>query len=404
MCSIQNNNPTGCSASPGAMLPDVGCPALVEQGECWPNQQPCGVSESEMLASVQNLGVAFSQNAWAAAQQEGCLGCPDRYPKWPAKAVRPRLDYPDYDIVGGDPDFAIDETPFLQRYSNPPKISGDTGSCKPSDFLPSWPSPPSQLAASEPGMARPIAAGEGDLSAWPTEARPASDTNFYVMADEEPGASNGAANNVAHSAKHSAASGVARGVARGAANGAPNGAVHGAPNGAVHGALNGAVHGAPNGAVHGALNGAVHGAPNGAVHGVANDAVHGVPNDAVHGVARGAYSSVSNSYLADKSRAAHENTARLPNRIFKNLSDLPSVFTCIGNGVRGIVYDLENWHLLEPVSFLEKMRYVFIRDNRGLLLVYLGLIAMAIALVLYFIFRSPAPHRSQVFYKPARLV
>lgn len=138
MCSINNVSTNGCSATPGSHERDMGCPELVQQGECWPNTEPCGVTESEMLAYSENLGVAFSQNAWAAAQQEGCLGCPDRYPKWPAKKTYARINTPTQVVVGEDPDFAVDETPFIQKYTRP-KILKEAIACTTNKFIPTWP-------------------------------------------------------------------------------------------------------------------------------------------------------------------------------------------------------------------------------------------------------------------------
>lgn len=104
-----------CSASPGYEQPNPGCPSLVQQGECWPNIAPCGVTEYEQIVAADNLGVAFSENAWAAAQQEGQYPCPDRYPKWPAPKEYMELDQPEQLVTGMDPDMAIDETPYLQQ-------------------------------------------------------------------------------------------------------------------------------------------------------------------------------------------------------------------------------------------------------------------------------------------------
>ena len=175
MCTLQNAMPSGCSASPGAREPDMGCPALVQQGECWPNIAPCGTTENEMLASVQNLGVAFSQNAWAAAQQEGCLGCPDRYPKWPAKKTYQRLDTPSQFVVGEDPDFAIDETPFLQHNALPFKPPVPDKECTTREFIPHWPqgapTVPESAAAAVPAHAA-AAVPEAAAPAMPVAAAP----------------------------------------------------------------------------------------------------------------------------------------------------------------------------------------------------------------------------------------
>ena len=139
----------GCTRSPGAprSSPDVGCPALVQQGECWPNTAPCGVREPDLLAKTDLLGVPFSQNAWAAAQQEGCLGCPDRYPKWPPPTILPTLDIPHQtmavSIAEENPNFHLFETPFLQstvemglKQQIPDSLSTIQS------WIPSWPEAP----------------------------------------------------------------------------------------------------------------------------------------------------------------------------------------------------------------------------------------------------------------------
>ena len=142
----------GCTRSPGApkSSPDVGCPALVQQGECWPNTAPCGVREPDLLAKTDLLGVPFSQNAWAAAQQEGCLGCPDRYPKWPPPTLLPKLDIPHQtmalDIVDENPNFHLFETPFLQNSVEMGMAKQDPASSSSiNSWVPSWPEkPPTQ--------------------------------------------------------------------------------------------------------------------------------------------------------------------------------------------------------------------------------------------------------------------
>lgn len=142
----------GCTRSPGApkSSPDVGCPALVQQGECWPNTAPCGVREPDLLAKTDLLGVPFSQNAWAAAQQEGCLGCPDRYPKWPPPTLLPKLDIPHQtmalDIVDENPNFHLFETPFLQNSVEMGLTRQDPASSSSiNSWVPSWPeTPPTQ--------------------------------------------------------------------------------------------------------------------------------------------------------------------------------------------------------------------------------------------------------------------
>ena len=155
MCSV----PPSCSRSPGAQSENLGCPSLVQQGQCWPNQAPCGIDLPQEMVRADNLGVTFSQNAWAAAQQEGCLGCPDRYPTWPSPAVYPKLDIEYQATVGEDPNFAVSDSSYLEPLAQGPmpgpnNPGNDPGNNPPVVYtqrkvLPAWPSGapggPSQL-------------------------------------------------------------------------------------------------------------------------------------------------------------------------------------------------------------------------------------------------------------------
>ena len=86
MCSV----PPNCSVTPGNVNQSLGCPALIDTAPGWINNSPCGITLDREMVKADNLGTTFSQNAWAAAQEEGCLGCPNRYPSWPEPAVRPQ--------------------------------------------------------------------------------------------------------------------------------------------------------------------------------------------------------------------------------------------------------------------------------------------------------------------------
>ena len=179
-----------CSASPGYDQPNPGCPSLVQQGECWPNVAPCGVTQFEQIVNTDTLGVAFSENAWATAQQEGCLGCPQRYvdpmarqfPQWPEPAIYQQLDTPSQLITGSDPDMAIDETPYLQDrvmahvYDNPAEFADPHAfPVMPSlPSLPSLPSPP--LLPEVPSAPMPIEATP--------EVRTAAEQNASITSPE----------------------------------------------------------------------------------------------------------------------------------------------------------------------------------------------------------------------------
>ena len=266
MCSI-NTSSNGCSATPGSREPELGCPALVQQGECWPNNEPCGTTESEMMASVENLGVAFSQNAWAAAQQEGCLGCPDRYPKWPAKKTWARIDTPQQFVVGQDPDFAIDETPYLQKYSRPPIL---TGTKAPGNFIPSWPDP------NNVGLVEKI---EKPLDQQPLVEKIKQPLVEKIIQ----------------------------------------------------------------------------------------------PLDQPLG------------QTTPKTSEEVQDAAELKQ---------PGLLKCIGNGCRGIAYDLANWDELPSKGVTDKLKHVFLRDDRETLLIYLLLISLGMALILYYLFGN----KDDVYY------
>ena len=269
MCSI-NTSSNGCSATPGSREPELGCPALVQQGECWPNNEPCGTTESEMMASVENLGVAFSQNAWAAAQQEGCLGCPDRYPKWPAKKTWARIDTPQQFVVGQDPDFAIDETPYLQKYSRPPIL---TGTKAPGNFIPSWPD-------------------SNNIGVVPTQqplVELNNSTQQILVEKTQP-----------------------------------------------------------------------------------------------------------TQPLVEKKQPTQpfvEKTIQTRDVEPGSLKQ-PGLMKCIGNGCRGIAYDLANWDELPTTGVSDKLKHVFLRDDRETLLIYLLLISLGMALILYYLFGN----KDDVYY------
>ena len=186
MCSV----PPSCSRSPGAQSENLGCPSLVQQGQCWPNQAPCGIDLPQEMVRADNLGVTFSQNAWAAAQQEGCLGCPDRYPTWPSPAVYPKLDIKFQATVGEDPNFAISDTSYLEPMAQDPGPSpnnpgNDPGNNPPVVYtkrkvLPGWPQEPLAMpqgpVAQGPVAQGPVAQGPmastAPLTETPLELRP----------------------------------------------------------------------------------------------------------------------------------------------------------------------------------------------------------------------------------------
>ena len=124
MCSI----PPNCSVSPGASNGNMGCPGLMATGPNWTNSTPCGINLDQEMVKADNLGTTFSQNAWASAQQEGCLGCPNRYPQWPEPAVRPQLEIPIQATVGNDPNFGVNDAPyvFLAFHRCPGRVGNTT--------------------------------------------------------------------------------------------------------------------------------------------------------------------------------------------------------------------------------------------------------------------------------------
>lgn len=165
MCSV----PPACSIAPGAQNESLGCPSLLQTGPNWTNNVPCGVTLDHAMVKADNLGTTFSQNAWAAAQQEGCLGCPNRYPTWPEPAVRGRLDIPLQAVVGMDPNFAVNDSPYLQPVSfypdnypgtpnNPMNVPGNNPpvAMHLNKILPHW---PEVLGSTSPGSAMGSAAG-----------------------------------------------------------------------------------------------------------------------------------------------------------------------------------------------------------------------------------------------------
>jgi hypothetical protein len=177
-----------CSASPGYEQPNPGCPSLVQQGECWPNIAPCGVTQYEQIVATDNLGVAFSENAWAAAQQEGQYPCPDRYPKWPAPKEYMELDQPQQLVTGMDPDMAIDETPYLQQrvfpvaYNDPAEFA-DPAAAPALPYMPMPPGSPSLRASpvnppSMPPMQNPVQMVRFEAD---TTGEPSMDQHFFPL-------------------------------------------------------------------------------------------------------------------------------------------------------------------------------------------------------------------------------
>ena len=65
----------------------------------------CGITVDEQLARNATLNSSFSQRAWEAAKQEGCLACPNRpRPKWPPNYIYPTSDgrHVEDPVVGAD--------------------------------------------------------------------------------------------------------------------------------------------------------------------------------------------------------------------------------------------------------------------------------------------------------------
>lgn len=148
MCSV----PPACSIAPGAQNQTLGCPSLLQTGPNWTNDVPCGVTLDHAMVKADNLGVTFSQNAWAAAQQEGCLGCPNRYPTWPEPAVRAKLDFPLQAVVGMDPNFGVNDSPYVQPLSFYP------------DNYPGTPNNPMNVPGNSPPIVMQL---EKNLPQWP---------------------------------------------------------------------------------------------------------------------------------------------------------------------------------------------------------------------------------------------
>lgn len=148
MCSV----PPACSIAPGAQNQTLGCPSLLQTGPNWTNDVPCGVTLDHAMVKADNLGVTFSQNAWAAAQQEGCLGCPNRYPTWPEPAVRAKLEFPLQAVVGMDPNFGVNDSPYVQPLSFYP------------DNYPGTPNNPMNVPGNSPPIVMQL---EKNLPQWP---------------------------------------------------------------------------------------------------------------------------------------------------------------------------------------------------------------------------------------------
>ena len=319
MCSINNVSTNGCSATPGSHEKDMGCPELVQQGECWPNTEPCGITESEMLASSQNLGVAFSQNAWAAAQQEGCLGCPDRYPKWPAKKTYARINTPTQIVVGEDPDFAVDETPFIQKYTRP-KILKEAIKCTTNKFIPTWPDDnPNGYA----DFSMKIPNGEKRVDFAAPENRAAAPAQMTAPAPAQMTAQ--------------------APVPMAAPVQAPMAAPVQAPMAAQV----------------------------------------QVP-------------------MAAQVQAPMAAPVQAPMAAPKK-ANAEGLMNSIGNGVRGIGYDLSNWSNIQTkdLNGKSKIHHVFLRDNRFVQIIYLLLISLILSLILYYIFKEPAVTKPpSLYYAP----
>jgi len=188
MCSV----PPACSIAPGAQNQTLGCPSLLQTGPNWTNDVPCGVTLDHAMVKADNLGVSFSQNAWAAAQQEGCLGCPNRYPTWPEPAVRAKLDFPLQAVVGMDPNFGVNDSPYVQPLSfypdnypgtpnNPLNVPGNSPPIvmKLEKNLPQWPQSFNATGGPMPTGTTP-GAGTGQYP-MPTGTTPGAGTGQYPM-------------------------------------------------------------------------------------------------------------------------------------------------------------------------------------------------------------------------------
>ena len=175
MCSV----PPNCSVTPGNVNQSLGCPALIDTAPGWINNSPCGITLNREMVKADNLGTTFSQNAWAAAQEEGCLGCPNRYPSWPEPAVRPQLDIPFQATVGTDPNFAVNDAPYVEPLSfypdnypsspnNPRGVPGNNPPVvmerNPGTVLPHWPQETQQPQAQSQHKAQAQAQAQAQMS------------------------------------------------------------------------------------------------------------------------------------------------------------------------------------------------------------------------------------------------
>ena len=106
MCSLPRTSEwQGAGQAPSCALQET-----ISLGD----QQACGMNEQQAMANANKVNAAFSQYAWAAAQQEGCLACPQRLPTWPPEFQYPQDSKVPDEVVGVDPNFGITDTPFYQ--------------------------------------------------------------------------------------------------------------------------------------------------------------------------------------------------------------------------------------------------------------------------------------------------
>ena len=285
-----------------------------------------------MLAYSENLGVAFSQNAWAAAQQEGCLGCPDRYPKWPAKKTYARINTPEQLIIGEDPDFAVDETPFLQKYTRP-KILKQAIACTENKFIPSWPDEnPNGYAEfsmkNDPRLKKKIVSFEEEKSAQPPRVVP----DNTVPALPEPQITQ-----------------PPRVV--------PDNTVPALPEPFVA---------QPRGVVPG-------------------NTVQTLPEPHLAQQRSEAQPRSEQRVAPPKNLQTAEAASESPGADDPGLGTMLSL---IGNSCRGIAYDLQNWSNIEAkdLNGKSKWHHVFFRDNRFVEILFMLLISLVLAIILYLLF------------------
>ena len=63
---------------------------------------PCGLSVDQAMGNMARANAAFSNFAWEAAKQEGCLLCPgQKLPTWPPRFTYPQQDKRDSSIMLG---------------------------------------------------------------------------------------------------------------------------------------------------------------------------------------------------------------------------------------------------------------------------------------------------------------